>query len=270
MTEVVKYKHSINSGDLIAALPGIRYVYKQLGKKGIIYQRLNMAADYGGQPHPVKSDRDTGVQVCMNTTQWNYLKPLLEAQEYIQECDVWEGQTVDLDFDKIREGTFTTMPFGSINRWVFYMYPAIACDLSEKWLEVHYSEEINRQVEGRILLNFTERYRNPLVTYFFLKKWEDKLIFAGTRAEHDTFCRENKLEIPYFKVSNFLELAQGINQCRFFLGNQSMCWNIAEALKKKRVVEVYRQSSNCVPNGVDGYDFIQQGGVEFYVNKFMK
>lgn len=260
---VVRYFHCANSGDLVSILAGIKHIYDTTGKKGVIYQRLNMPGlYYEGASHPLKDEN--GVQVTMTLQQWEMLVPLLKSQEYIEHCEVWEGQQFDKDLNKIREGYFTTMPHGNIARWTWYCDPALACNLANRWLSV----PLNKEKEDIALINLTERYRNPLITYFFLKEWEDKIVFAGTEKEHELFCKQNKLKVPRLIVNNFLELAQAMVSCKFFLGNQSMCWNIAEALKIPRVLEVCRTAANCPPTGDFAYDFLHQGAVEFYVKRF--
>lgn len=270
MTETVSYLHSVNSGDLISSLPGMKHVYDKLGKKAVIIQRLNMPGEYFGQAHPVKSDTDETIQVTMNSKQWSMLKPLLEYQPYVDHCEEFEGQHIDVDFDKIRSGAFSTMPHGSIHRWNWYAHPALACDLSIPWIEVPESKSMQAELSNKIIVNRTERYTNPLISFFFLKKWEGQLLFAGTEHEWESFNEQFKLNVHKLEVRDFLQLAQAIKYCKLFLGNQSFCYNIAEAMKTLRVLEVCRQAANCVPMGPLGYDYLQQGALEFYVEKFMK
>lgn len=267
--EIVTYRHEVNSGDLIASIPGMKHVFDSIGKPAVIYQRLNLPVEYyQNAQHPVKDQ--SGRQVAMNEKQWSMLKPLLLSQPYIHDCLEWRGQDVDIDLSKIHKGDVSTKGFGSINRWQFYTHPLLACDLSQAWITVSDNEKIREQVEGKVLLNFTSRYRNPMVTYFFLKEYGDSFVFAGTKEEHEVFCTENDLNIPYLEVENFLELAQAIKHCKFFLGCQSMQWNIAEAMKKLRIVEVCRSASNCIPNGAHGYDFLHEDALKIYMKKFMK
>jgi hypothetical protein len=264
----ISVKHSINSGDLISSLPGLQHVYNKLGKKSKIYQRLNLPAQYyEGASHPVKQD---GIHVTMNERQLGLLKPLLEYQDYIESVDEWVGQAVDFDFDIIREGIYSTMPFGSINRWIWYAHPLLACDLSEKWLKVPELTNDRYSIKDKIIINLTSRYRNDLITYYFLKKWEDRIVFSGVHSEYVKFKEDYKLEVPILETKDFLELAQYIANCKLYIGNQSMGWHIADALKVTRLLEVCRAASNCPPNGANGYDYLQQGALEIYVNKFMK
>lgn len=257
-----------NSGDLISALPGLKHIYDTQGKKAVIYQRMLVPAEYyQNAKHPIKDEK--GTQVTMNYKQWEMLKPLLLSQDYIESCEVWEGQTVDVNLDLIREGEFSTMGFGSINRWQFYTHPYLACDLSKPWISVPRVPFNTDLVKDKVIVNFTSRYRNGLITYFFLKEHEEKLIFSGIKEEYETFCEDNKLNIPYLEVNDFLELTQYIDACKFILCNQSMQWNIAEAIKKLRILEVCRSASNCIPNGANGYDFLQQGALELYFKQFI-
>jgi hypothetical protein len=170
----------------------------------------------------------------------------------------------------MREGAYTTLPFGSINRWVWYLNPLLACDLSEQWLKVPELVNDKYGIKDKIIINITARYRNDLITYFFLKEYEGKLIFSGTIGEYEQFKKDYKLDLPFLEIKDFLELAKYINNCKLYIGNQSMGWHIADALKVTRLLEVCRQASNCPPNGANGYDFLQQDALEIYVNKFMK
>jgi hypothetical protein len=271
--EFVRYKHSINAGDLMSDLPGMKHVYEKIGKKAKIYQTLNRRVHYyQGAQHPIKNDE--GQMVCMNQKQFDFLKPLLLSQEYIESFEPYEGQEIDIDLDIVQTDNYATGGFGSIHRWGWYVRPELACDLSKPWIALPpIDSPVNWQnliVEDHVLVNFTSRYRNPNISYSFLKEWESKLIFAGLKEERDVFCYQNGLDIPLLIVDNFLELAYAIRFCKFVLCNQSFVWNLAEAMKKLRIMEVCYSASNCIPNGPEGYDFLHQGAAEWYVRKYIK
>lgn len=267
MSNTISYYHGVNSGDLIQSLPSIKHIYETTGKKGVIIQRLNVPAEYQyGAVHPVVDSN--GVMVTMNEKQWSMLVPLIESQEYIDHCEVFNGQKYDVDLNKCREGYYTTLPFGVISRWVSYCDPALQCDITKSWV---YVDSFITDDKPKIIVNFSERYRNPHITYFFLKKYEDRILFVGTDKEYNLFKTQNELNIDHLLVSNFHELARHIKSSLFFLGNQSMCWNIAEAMGVPRILEVCREASNCIPltgNG-NGNDFLHQGALEFFVERHM-
>jgi hypothetical protein len=64
--------------------------------------------------------------------------------------------------------------------------------------------------------------------------------------------------LKHIKVLNALDLAQTIAGCKFFIGNQSFSFAVAEAIKVKRVLEVCYETPNVIPEGQNGYDFCFQ------------
>jgi hypothetical protein len=259
--EIIRFKHHGPSGDLIGALPGIRQVFRNTGKKAVIMQQLDMPSFTYPNCTPAVFDAK-GTAVFMSLGQYTKLKPLIEFQPYIERMEVWEGQEFDVSLDTIREGHFTQQPAGILQRWHFYLYPQMACDLHETWLDL--PESCPLDIGKKVVLNFTQRYRNPLISYYFLKRYEDSLIFAGTPDEHKIFCEKYNLSIPRLVVQDFLEGAWAIKQSPFFMGNQSMCYHIAEGMGHTRILESCAQFPNTFPLTPDGYDYLHQDAVEYY------
>jgi hypothetical protein len=262
-------KHSANIGDLIASLAGLRQYWYDTQERFVYCQQLNVESVYfQDAQHPTK---DNGKQVMCNRSMFEMIKPLLLAQPYIEDFVEYVGQKVVINLDKIRGETFVNMPGTAIQSWYFYAFPDLATDISQAWIHVPNSFNIYDKYADKILINFTCRYRNNFIDYFFLKEHQDKLIFTGTEQEHKDFCAAWNIEIPLLVVEDFLELAKIMKQCKFFLGNQSFCWNLANAIGVPRIVECFQLAPNCVPFvGKDNYGFYHQGGLEYYFNKLNK
>ena len=293
------YRHSFNSGDLLTALPGIKHLYKQTGRKAAVYQRLNLPVDYGhNDPHPIRSE--DGKQVCMNRRMFDMLKPLIEKQEYVESFNVWEGQKFDIDYDLTRQNSGMPLPGGSIHKWPSLIYPQLECDLDEPWINVddakrrthsdgtvdsgcisigdgRWTDNICDETacKGKILINRTARYNNPYISYHFLKEYCNQIIFLGTKEECNSFCSQWGLccdgwnYIYRLQVGDFYKLAQAIKECKFFIGNQSFCWHLADAMKIPRILEVCQQFPNTFPTGKNGYSFLLQQSLEFRFNKLL-
>jgi hypothetical protein len=268
MDNFIRFLHGSPAGDCLASLAGIRRMCLDSGKKAIIYQQLDMiGVGYQGAIHPYQNE--IGDPICMSKTMFDNLKPLLMAQSYIEDFVEYNGQEVDINLNKARLETFTNQPLGSINRWLFHLCPQMACDLSEKWLEVPESEEDNSIVNrGTLLINHTFRYRNHFINYFFLKKYETHIVFMGLKDEYDFFCKKWQLNIPKFE-GNFLDIAKAMSVCKMFAGNQSALFQIAEGLKIPRVLEISVAMPNCIPTGRYAYDYYSQLAAEFYFDKLM-
>jgi hypothetical protein len=252
-----------NSGDTIAALPAMREFYRKTGIKPTLYLRKDVKATYyDGAVHPVKNK--DGETVMLNQQMIDMLSPLLKAQPFLEDVKIWVDEEIACDLDSIRE-TNVGMPSLSINRWYFYVFPDLACDLSKPWLVVPNSEK--DLAKGKIIITRTERYRNDNIDYSFLKPYEDELIFSGTMREYNNFCMTFDLNIKKLTVDNFLTLAQAIKQSRFHITNQTMANQISTGLMHPSILEVCTYAPNCIPIGEDRYDFLAQAGLEWYFHK---
>lgn len=265
--KIAHIKHSCNPGDIIASLVACKRYSEITGRKVKYLQTVGQpAAYYPGATHPTLDE--TGTAVTLNKPMFEMIKPLVESQRYIDSFEVYQGQRVDVDFDVIRGKTFVNLPHGSIQSWIFYAFPDLESDISQPWMFLDSPrQQIEEVTKTKIILNFTERYRNSkiMLDYYFLKEYSPDLIFAGTEVEHFKFCHRWNLNIPRLEVRDFLELAYAIRGCRFLLSNQSMCWNIATALGTPRLLEVCDFAQNCLPfYGKNNLGFFHQLALGHY------
>lgn len=265
-----RVRHSVNPGDLYAAMGALKKYYDITKRQLIVAQTVGMLANYySGAEHPTKNT--AGQNVCVNEVMFDMMKPLIESQEYIHSFEKYEGQSIHLDFDVIRGKTFVNLPHGPIQGWIPLAYPDLSFDISKQWmfLDDKCPLKIKKQVKGRAIINFTERYRANLIDYFFLKNYAPDLIFAGTEREHWVFCNQWSLTIPRLEINNFLDLGYALKNARFSLSNQSQLWNLAEAMKTPRILEMCSFADNCFPNiGDDSEGFLYQTGLEYNFKKF--
>ena len=260
-------RHAVNLGDLICAMASMKKFHQVTKRKLQVLQTINHPANYyPGAVHPTVDEM--GANVTMNRKMFDMIKPLVESQDYIHSMVQYVGQKIDLDFEVIRGKTDVGMPNGMLQTWVMYAYPDLAYDVSKAWIELKGKcpLKIKKQVNKKILINFTERYRShSAIDYFFLKKYAPELIFSGTEKEHWMFCNQWQLSIPLLEADNFLEVAWAIKESRYFMGNQSSHWNIANAMGTPRILEVCKWAFNCHPNvGPDNYGGFYQTSIEYY------
>lgn len=262
--EFISFSHSGTIGDVIAALPAIKQGVAASGKPAVLYLKngVEYVQPYKGTVHPTKDE--SGLMVMLNTNVIEMLIPLIAAQPYIKEVKQYDGEPIDVDLDMIRE-TYCGIPVFPIQRWYFIVFPQLSCDLSIPWLDIPDGEK--DFASGKVIVNRTERYQNTNMNYSFLKEYEDDILFFGTMREYNLFCMQFNLNIRKLHIKNFLELAQAIKQSKFYLGNQSMGFQVAEGMKHNRIVELFSPAPNVTPQGAKGYDFLAQNGLEYYFKK---
>lgn len=265
MLGITSFLHDGNAGDVIASIPAMNEYARITGSKIILYLTNGQrAVYYSGATHPTLNSN--GEMCMLNEKMIFMLSPLLKAQDFISDVKIHNGEKIDVDLNAIRK-TNVGMPNFCISRWYFYVYPDLACDTSKQWLFV--SDTDKDFAKNKIIVSRTERYLNPNINYCFLKKYESDILFIGTKLECVIFKERYGLDIEHLQISNFLELAQAIDQSKFHISNQTMAFQISQGLKHKRILELCEFAPNVIVDGENGYDFLAQGALEFYVNKLM-
>jgi hypothetical protein len=250
----LRFSHGGNAGDLIFSLPALRAISADAPAHLLL--ELGRPAFYDDGQHPLGNVR-------LNRTIFEMLKPLLEAQSYIQTCDVMaSGEAVDYALDFFRDAPLPGDK-GYLARWCFYVY-GVNYDLSQAWLTAPRDAGLN----DALVIARSQRYRNPVLDYGFLARYP-RLLFVGVDAEFAEL-RERLPRLEHVRVADFLQMAGIIASCRLFVGNQSLPFALAEALKVPRVLEISPRAPNVIPEGPNGYDCYFQRQFEFVIAHCME
>ncbi len=245
--------HSGNAGDIIYALPTIKKIVELTKVDVHLFLRLNMPLNLPkGVSHPLGN-------VMLNQNIADLLLPLVRLQPYLASCNVYNNEHIDLDLDYFREGLIP-LDKGNIARWCGYI-TGINPNLYTPWLTV----EPDNTYADIIILARSHRYRNVVISHSFLSRYPN-LKFVGVAAEYE----DMKTQIPqleWLQVEDFLHLARVIAGCKFFIGNPSFPFSIAEGLKVPRMLEASFHMTNVVPEGDYAYDFMFQPHFESLVEQ---
>jgi hypothetical protein len=248
---MINFSHSGNAGDIIYSLPSLKSISEALGIPVRLFLKLNQPLDLpDGFSHPLGN-------VMLNNAMASMLLPLLKQQAYLNDCQILKDEPILVDLDTVRKSGIK-LDRGSIARWYSYITGG-PVSLSTPWLQV----QANIDYSETIIIARSSRYQNRLIDYTFLNKY-DRLAFVGVESEF----LDLKRMIPtleWVQVLNFLELAQIIAGCKFFIGNQSFPFSIAEGLKVPRILETYVDAPNVIPEGSQGFDFYFQEHFESVV-----
>lgn len=238
----VCFSHIGLLGDIVYSVPAMLALAN--GKKIELYLDVTQQSMY---PDSYKHYNKNKI---LTEKSIEFIKLLLLSNKAITICSKLEGQRIDYDLNEFRNYPFDYR-MGNICRWYFLTF-GVTYDLTKPWLfaqpDVQYRDEI--------IIARSFRYRAPEISYAFMQQYTN-VSFIGLDDEY----ADMKKAIPSLKritVTNALELAQAIAGCKFFIGNQSFPFAVAEAIKAKRVLEVCPQCPNVIVDGPDGYDFCYQ------------
>jgi len=252
-TCAVTFKHSGNAGDIIYALPAMKALSQ--GHPAKLFLRTDVPVNgWSETEHPLG-------KFGLTAEMAGKLKPLLAHQAWLSAVEIHAGEAVDYDLDAFREVPNIKGDRGDIMRWYSWLF-AVGGDLSQPWLEVRPPP----LASPRIVLARSARYRNPMIGYAFLRVMGE-IDFVGTRSEFDEM-REILPQLKHVECSDFLNLARIIKAARFFIGNQSFPYSIAEGLRVPRILEVCPQCPNVVPRGENAGEAFFQPCFEKLAGRF--
>ena len=208
----------------------------------------------------VKNDENKNLvgKAFLNENMLNMLMPLLKKQNFIDYVGIHNNEDIDIDLSLFRE-IHINMNMSS-TRWYFHI-TGIHADLSLPYLFV----EPHKKIKDKIVILRSIRRNSIFINYEFLKKYKN-LLFVGLKSEFE-ILRKQISNLEFYDCKNFLEMAEIIRSCKFFLGNITFGYCIAEALKVPRLLECSHDGdlASLHPNGKNAYDFFFQ---EHFEKKF--
>lgn len=244
----LNFLHSGHCGDLIYSLAVIQKISKT--------HKCNLYVGLNKKIYPKYFAHPSG-DVFINEHMMNLILPLLQSQKYLSIVKKHDNELIDINLDLFRD--LPVSLFFNSPRWYFHI-TGEQVDLSKPYLHINEEAELTK----KILIHRTFRYRNKYINYNFLKDYDD-IYFLGLRYEYEDL----KKQIPNLKIydtKNFFEMAKAIKSSKFFLGNLSVAYPIAEALKIPRLLEACPEFPVVQPVGGDGYDFYYQPHFEKWFN----
>ncbi len=238
----ISFLHSGHLGDVINALPVIKEISKN--SKCNLFLQTDKKLEDDALGYKYKGDK-----IYMTDRMVNMVLPLLKKQDYLNSVEIFNNQKIDIDLDLFRK---IPMNFNLDEvRWYFHL-TGVHVDLSKQYL---FADE-HQTIKNKIVIMRSTRRKNNFINYRFLNKYND-VFFLGLKEEFNDL----KIDIPkleFYDCENFLEAAEIIKSSKFFIGNSSFGFTIAEGLKVPRIMESYPDFPVIYPNGGYGYDIYFQ------------
>lgn len=187
------------------------------------------------------------------------IKPLVEAQPYINAVKAWRREPLHWESEKFRTYGFVNNRLNlaqnhaqaAIKDGFIKMLP----DVTNPWL----TAKPDTRYKGRVIINRSFRYNNESFPWGeIVRHLGTQLLFIGLPEEHAKFQTQFG-RVEYYWPKDLLEVAQIIAGSDLFIGNQSSCMTIAEGLKHPRIQEVCLWQPDCIYPGKTGAQYVADG-----------
>lgn len=198
MSNILTVQHSGKLGDLIYSLPIVRHLNANLVINPNIYITKEIALDL--------------CDMLRNFCKW-------------LNVDIKTNQKIDFDLDEFR--TYAT----DDNKLHLIKCHELALNIENvnihPWINCEEKKFIAPIVINRTMRNINKNFPWELIK-------NKNCVFLGLKEEYEKF----PIKIPYFPTNNITDLVQVISGAECVICNQSFVWTIAEAMDKKRCLEV--------------------------------
>jgi hypothetical protein len=254
MKNTISVKQSGMLGDLVYSLSAAHQAHLINNKPIDFYIGFNEINTVPGHPSG---------KYCMSDNMYEYIKPLLLHQPWINSVNKHINEPIDYDFDAFRH-IGLNLAASDLRMMHFPIYPQLNHKLDTQPI-IH--EKDLEYLKDKIVINLSPRYRNPSIDYSILEPLREYLVFVGHDEEYKMFNRNSIMNVKRVHVKDALHMANIIASCRLFIGNQSSTFSIAEQLKTPRLLEVFNRAPNVIPCGGLGYGFYTTENLKFYLSK---
>lgn len=264
------YKHSGDLGDIIYSLP----VIKTYGKgKLLIPNTLTPIHKLQGRRNIFYNLKTDGSFSGIDYTKFKFIAPLLESQKYISfiiHTNYKIFDLINLSYKDINKKYFINSCKDFIDLDLFRLeseldfiyeryrkkFDVPLCNYENPWIDVE-SKKISE-----IIVSRTTRYKNKMFPWRnFVFNYGKNMIFVGLESEYRLFINRYGY-IPFYKVKDAYEMASVIKGSELFIGNQSLAYSIAEALKHRTIQETSNKIPDCI--------FVRKKAKFFIGNKFVE
>jgi len=214
------FKHSGDLGDIIYSLPTI----KRLGG-GVLYLDITGGADEASCRGQCIDGRTK-----FNKTSFDFIKPVIEVQDYITSVEIFDGQNIDYNLNNFRykfaDPNSRSKTKNLLDLHLEY-FGLPEWDYNQGWLSVSDPIKLDR---GTIVTRSPRMQSN--FPWFQSNKFNfrDKAIFIGLPKEHEYFEWTLDIQIPYRPVADALEMARILAGCKSFVANSTFALSLAVGL----------------------------------------
>ena len=248
----LSFLHSGQLGDLIYSLATIKELSKS--HKCKLYVQIN-------KPIPL-NNYNSSKKVFISKRSGNLILPLLRSQDFLDSVNIYKDEKIDINLDLFRDIPINLSFYSS--RWFSHLV-GININVENTFLSV----KPHNLIKNKIVIHRSPRYQNAYINYKFLNNTKNLLCIGLENEFRDLKKEVNNLQ--FHDCKDFLEMAEIIKASKFYIGNMSFQYTLAEGLKVPRILEASPDFPVVFPVGPNAFDSYHQNHFEKFfgnLNKF--
>jgi len=236
-------------------------VFRHSGARGDLVYGLPCMEAMGGGELLITLASKAYKSAPMTQGDVSQLSEVLTKLPYVDSVRVFEkGDKVDWDLNRFRKVCSDYTHLAKCHLLV----SGTSQDLSAPWINRGLFSP--REV-APIVIARSGRYHGYFDWNVLAGRQQD-CVFVGSGEEYEDFIDLTGFSgIKHNVTENMIDMVEVIAGSKLFIGNQSFPYAVAEAMKVPRVLEVFMDALNSLPNGRGGYTRLTEELVESIVDR---
>ena len=228
--KTLNFLHSGDCGDLVAGLYAVRTICEKEDAKANLFLDTN-----GGMHEPLILRQSKGQGLKFNDSSYEFLKPLLEAQSFVNGVAKWRPNDpvqIDYDLNQFRKIFFKKESLQATNQNLVYSHQyvlGLPMECRGPWLD-----PVECAHKRDVLISRSTRYHSSDQMYL-IQRDRPSMSFMGTDLEAQCFRDCTRMEVPRVAIANALDAAKEIMASDQFLVNGTLFYWIALGLGHKNI-----------------------------------
>lgn len=236
----ITFLSSGKCGDTIAALHAVKkHCEKNQAKARIVLDCCGKGLVASlGENEATQVNIQTGGNMNFPMSACQYIKSLIEAQDYVESCEIWDGSTelphIDINLNEMRKYFLDPEAIKETHTNLQFMYDKLlGVEMKyEPWLSA-----TSTKPPRPICISRSTRYLSAhLWIASRAKLLERESFFIGTDFEHKVFTDAFDIQIPREPTSSALEAANLIMGSEVFISPGNLHYWIALGIGHKNII----------------------------------
>lgn len=264
MSKRLAFKHSGRLGDIVYSLPLVKQLAETAGEPVDYYIPSDVPSLLGGDVfHP-------GGGLMVGPGLFSFIAPLLSVQQYLRTVQFVKSSELPanyLDLDGFKSSGLN-LKGGLIQGWYRKAF-GVAFPIESPWLFIPDSRRAAVPTFN-VLIGRTTRFCNTSINYAFLNSIE-KVGFIGLKYEYEDFSERHGLtSVQHVPVADALDMARRMQDCRVYVGNQSVNFAVADGMKIPRALEAFEPAPVASPVGGCCYEYTRTRHLGTFLSGVLK
>lgn len=237
---MIRFVHSGDLGDIISSLAVVKEICERKKDKALLYLDISGGMKYNPSDiSKIINNQTSGRGMKFDENGYNFIRPVLIYQSYIDDVQIWKGEEVDYNLNKFRLH-FIKQESCKKTQGNLMKLHQIAFDLSlgipkEPLITPSNPITIDNKT---IVIGRSLRYQSAHIFILMRREFiQNQGLFIGTDLEYEAFQNSFNIKPDRYPVNNVMDIVNIMSGTKQIICNDTLFFWIAISIKHPFIID---------------------------------